>query len=247
MDCSLPGCCSPSDLGWIPGLGRSPGEGKGYPLQYTGLENSINNSPWGRKESDTTEWLSLSLWTARSNQPILKEINLEYSLEGLMLKREALILWPPAVKNQLIGKDLDAGKDWGQEDKGPTEDEMVGWHHRLNGHEFEQTLGDSEGQGGLACCDSWGRKESRLSDWTELNWMTGKHSRLGVLQSTESKCDGHDLATEQQQQSAILQYKIKNKVREWEKRQCQCSIASHQYIIVINVRHCLINWMDTGR
>ena len=65
---------------------------------------------------------------------------------------EAPKLWPPDAKSQLIGKDLDAGKDWRQEEKGTTEDEMVGCHHQLNGHEFEQTLGDSEGQGNLACC-----------------------------------------------------------------------------------------------
>ena len=75
-------------------------------------------------------------WTARrSNQLILKEINPEYSLEGLELK---LKLWPPDAKSQLIGKDSNAGKDGRQEEKGATEDEMVGWHHRLNGHEFEQ-------------------------------------------------------------------------------------------------------------
>ena len=74
-------------------------------------------------------------WTSRrSNQSILKEISLEYALEGLMLKP---ILWPPNEKNWLIWKELDAGKDWRREEKGPTEDEMVGWHHRLNGHEFE--------------------------------------------------------------------------------------------------------------
>ena len=70
---------------------------------------------------------------------------------------EALMLWPPDVKSRLIGKDLDAGKDWGQE-KGVIEDEMVGWHHQLNGHEFEQTLGESEGQGSLACRSSLGHK-----------------------------------------------------------------------------------------
>ena len=64
---------------------------------------------------------------------------------------EAPILWPPDAKSWLAGKDPDAGKDWGQEEKGVTEVEMVGWHHWLNGHEFEQTLGDSEGQGSLAC------------------------------------------------------------------------------------------------
>ena len=71
---------------------------------------------------------------------------------------EAPILWSPDAKSQLIGKDPDAGKDWGQEEKGTTEDEMVGWHHRLNGHEFEQTPGDSEGQGSLECCSPWGQK-----------------------------------------------------------------------------------------
>ena len=71
-------------------------------------------------------------------------------------KAEALALWPLDVKSQLIGKDPDAGKDWGQEEKGTTEDEMVGWHHRLNGHEPEQTPGHSEEQRSLACCSLWG-------------------------------------------------------------------------------------------
>ena len=92
-------------------------------------------------------------WTARrSNQSILKEISPEYSLEWLMLT-EAPILWPPDTKNWLIGKDPDAGKDWRQEEKGTTEDETVGWHHWLNGHEFEQALGVGDGQGCLACCN----------------------------------------------------------------------------------------------
>ena len=68
---------------------------------------------------------------------------------------EAPILWLPNVKSWLSGEDFDAGKDWGQEEKGATEDEIVGWHHQLNGHEFEQTPGDSEGQGSLVCCSSW--------------------------------------------------------------------------------------------
>ena len=76
-------------------------------------------------------------WTTRSNQSILKEINPEYSLEGLMLKLKLPILGPPDVKNWHNGKDPDAGKDWRQKEKGMTEDEMVGWHHRLNGREFE--------------------------------------------------------------------------------------------------------------
>ena len=73
---------------------------------------------------------------------------------------EAPILWPPDGKSQLVGKDSDAGKDWRQNEKEAAEDDMVGWHHRLRGHESEQTLGDSDGQGGLTCCNSWGCKES---------------------------------------------------------------------------------------
>ena len=72
----------------------------------------------------------------------------------------APILWPPDAKNQLFGKDSDARKDWGQEEDGVTEEKMIGWHHWLNGHEFEQTPGDSEGQGSLACCRLQGRQES---------------------------------------------------------------------------------------
>ena len=78
------------------------------------------------------------------------------------------ILWPPDAKNWLIWKDLDVGKDWGQEEKGTTEDEMVGWHQRLNGHGFGWTLGVGDGQGGLVCCGSWGCKESDMTEW--LNW-----------------------------------------------------------------------------
>ena len=88
-------------------------------------------------------------------------------------KAETLVLWPPHAKSWLFGKDSDAGRDLGQEEKGTTQDEMAGWHHRLDGHEFEWTLGLGDGQGGLACCNSWGHKESdttELLNWTELNW-----------------------------------------------------------------------------
>ena len=71
-------------------------------------------------------------------------------------KAETPILWSLDVKSQLIGKDPNSGKEWGQEEKGATEDEMVGWHHQLNGHAFEETPGDSEGQGSLVCCRPWG-------------------------------------------------------------------------------------------
>ena len=111
-------------------------------------------------------------WTAkRSNQSILKEISPGISLEGMVLKLKLQSLWPPHAKSWLIGKDSDAGRDWGQEEKGTTEDEMAGWHYRLDGRESEWTPGVGDGQGGLACCDSWVREESdtteRLS-WTGL-------------------------------------------------------------------------------
>ena len=80
----------------------------------------------------------------------------------------SLILWPPHVKSWLIGKDPDAGRDWGQEKKGTTEDEMAGWHHRLDAHEFGWTPGVGDGQGGLVCSDSGGRKESDMTE--RLNW-----------------------------------------------------------------------------
>jgi len=84
-------------------------------------------------------------------------------------KAETPILWPPHVKSWLIGKDPDAGKDWRREEKGTSEDEMVGWHHRLDGHEFEQTLGVGDGQESLACCSPWGHKE--LDTTEQLNWF----------------------------------------------------------------------------
>ena len=84
------------------------------------------------------------------------------------VEAEIAILWSPDVNGWLIWKDPDAGKDWGQEEKGMTEDEMIGWHHWLNGHGFGWTPGVADGQGGLECCNSWGHKES---DMTELlNW-----------------------------------------------------------------------------
>ena len=77
---------------------------------------------------------------------------------------EALMLWPPDATSWLIRKDPDAGKDWKKEEKQMTEDEMVGWHHWLNGHEFGQALGDGEGQGSLVCHNPWGRKESNTTE-----------------------------------------------------------------------------------
>ena len=135
--------------------------GYGFPVVMYGCESwTIKKAEcWRIDDFELWCWTRLLrvLWTARrSNQSILKEINPGCSLEGLNLKLS--ILWPPYAKGWLIGKDPDAGKDWGQE-KRTTEDEMVGWHPRLNGHEFEQNPEDSGGQTKLACCSPWGRKE----------------------------------------------------------------------------------------
>ena len=106
-------------------------------------------------------------------------------------KAETPILWPPHVKSWLIGKDSEAGRDWGQEEKGTTEDEMAEWHHWLDGHEFEWTSGVGDGQGGLACCDSWGRKESDMTErlngtelrGTRLSWLVWRKHGVETLRS----------------------------------------------------------------
>ena len=118
-----------------------------------------------------------------------------------------LVLWPPHAKSWLIGKDSDAGRDWGQEEKGTTEDKMAGWHHWLDGRESEWTPGVGDGQGGLACCDSWGRKESDMTErlnWTELNWwLVGRgvrcYSHFRELRpsklSKKGRTEAHTLAS----------------------------------------------------
>ena len=109
-------------------------------------------------------------WTARrSNRSILKEISPECGRTNA--EAETPIFWPPDAKNWFIGKDPDAGKDWRQEEKGTTEEEMVWWHHQLDGYEFEQALGAGDGQGSLVCCSPQGCKESDMIEglnWTEL-------------------------------------------------------------------------------
>ena len=107
---------------------------------------------------------------------------------------EMLILWPPDAKSWLIWKDPDAGRNWGQEEKGMTEDETVGWHHWLNGHGFGWTPGVGDGQGGLACCGSWGHKELDMTErlnWTELNWWY-KYSHNSWFQAAELVRETHN-------------------------------------------------------
>ena len=122
-------------------------------------------------------------WTARqSNQSILKEISPEYSFIGRTdAEAEPAILWPPDAKNWLIGKDLHAGEDWRQEEKGTTENEMVWWHHRLDGHEFKQVLGlVMDREAWHAAVHRFAKSRTRLSNWTEelLMWDWSRASGL---------------------------------------------------------------------
>ena len=130
---------------------------------------------WAIKK--TEHWVidAFDLWCwRRLESPLeskaIKPVNLKGNQPWILFGRtdaevEAPILWPPDVNSWLFGKGTDAGKDWRQEEKGMTADEMVGWHHRLNGHDFEWTPGDAEGQGSLACCSPWGQEESDTSWW----------------------------------------------------------------------------------
>ena len=147
-----------------------------FPLVMYGCES------WTIKKAERRRIDAFELWCWRRLESVLdcKEIQPVHPrgdqswvfLGRTDVEAETPILWPPDAKSWLIWKDPDAGKNWRQEEKGMTEDEMVGWHHQLNWHGFGWTLGVGDGQGGLACCGSWGRKESDMTDdWTELNWI----------------------------------------------------------------------------
>ena len=146
-----------------------------FPVVMYGYES------WAMKKAEHQTIDAFELWWwRRLESPLdykeIQPVNPKGNQTWIFIGRtdtEAAVLWPPDVKSWVIRKNPDAGKDWRQEEKGMTEDEMVGWHHRLNGHEFEQALGVGDGQGRLACYGPWGHK---VSDMTEQqNW---KHSRM---------------------------------------------------------------------
>ena len=130
---------------------------RGKHLEHTYIANNI----FLHSCKETLE----SLLDCKEIQPVHSEGNQPWDFFGRNdAKAESPVLWPPHEKSWLIGKDSDAGRDWGQEEKGMTEDEMAGWHHPLNGRECEWTPGVCDRQRGLACCDSWGRKESDTTE-----------------------------------------------------------------------------------
>ena len=133
-------------------------------------------------------WESLGL---QGIQPVHSEADQPWDFFGRNdAKAETPVLWPAHAKNWLIGKDSDAGRDWGQEEKGTTEDEMAGWHHCLDGHESEWTPGVGDGLGGLVCCNSWSCKESDTTEWlnwTELNWLALDEGHIAVYTTIFAK------------------------------------------------------------
>ena len=144
-----------------------------FPVVMYGCESWTNKESWAPK--NWCFWTVLLEKTLESRleweeiQPVHPKGDQSWVFIGRTdAEAESPILWPPDAKSWLTGKDTVTEKDWGQEEKGTTEDEMVGWHHRLNGHGFGWTPGVGDGQGGLVCCDSWGRKESDMTEW--LNW-----------------------------------------------------------------------------
>ena len=150
---------------WAPGVGDGQG----------GLACCDS---WGRKESDRTERLN---WTISLNLLYCKwfiysperwryfRLSWPVGVYLIEVDAKAPVLWPPDAKSLLIRQDPDAGKDGRREEKGMTEDGMVGWHHWLDGHEFEQALKIGDGQGGLACCSPWGHKKSDMTEWLNSN------------------------------------------------------------------------------
>ena len=134
---------------------------------------TIKNAEWWRTDAFELWWRRLLRvpWTWLGIKPINPKGNQPWILFGRTYAK-APVLWPPDVKRWLIGKEIDAGKDWGQGEKGMTEDEMFGCLHKLNGPECEQTPGDSEGHGSLVCCISLGHKEVDLTCWLNNNKLS---------------------------------------------------------------------------
>ena len=170
---------------------------KGPSSQSYGLSSS---HVWMRELDHKQRWVlkNWCFWTVVLEKILespldckeIKRLNLKGNQPWIFSGRtdaEAPILWPPDAKNWLLRKDPDAGKDWRQEEKRPTEDEMVGRHHWLNGHEFVQARGVGDGQRGLACCSPWGQKESDTTEWTELNRLSGNPvvSNFSILRTAQ--------------------------------------------------------------
>ena len=146
-----------------------------FPVIMYGCESWTVKKAECRRIDAFELWCWRRLLDCKEIQPVHSEGDQPWDFFGRNdVKAETPVLWPPHVRSWLIGKDSDVGRDLGQEEKGTTEDEVAGWHYRLDGCEFEWTPGVGDGQGGLACCYSWGREESDTTEW--LNWTELKLS-----------------------------------------------------------------------
>ena len=156
---------------------------------------------WGVGEDS---WGSLG---QQSNQSVLKEVSPEIFIGRTEAEAGVPILWPPDAKNWLIGKGPDAGKDWRQEEKGTTEDEMVGWHHWLEGHEFEQVQEVGDGQGTLTCCSPWGGKESDTTEqpkWSDLKELHTEHFQTLMKKRKTTPINGKISHAHRMEESVLL-------------------------------------------
>ena len=175
---------------------------------------------WTVKKAEHSFWTMVSEKTLESPldskeiQPVHPKRDQSWVFIGRTdVEAEAPILWPPDAKSWLIWKDPDVRRNWGQDEKGTTKDEMVRWHHQLNGHGFGWTPGVGDGQGGLAFCSSWGCKESDITErlnWTELNAMA-------IFINTWVSTQTHSLAVswEDLEAKACLEYRAQLEARSW--------------------------------
>ena len=156
-----------------------------FPVVMYGCEKLDHKESWTLKNwcfwAVVLEKILESPLNSKEIQPVHSKRNQSWLFIGRTdAEAEAPILWSPDMKSWLIWKDPDAGKDWGQEEKGATEDEMVGWHYQLNGHEFEQILQDSKGQRSLACFSSWGHRVGQNSVTEHLIQMPNNHRMFDI-------------------------------------------------------------------
>ena len=168
----------------------------------------------------------------------IKPVNPKWNQSWIFIGRadteaEAPILWPPDAKNWLIGKDPDAGKEWRWEEKGTTDDEMVGWHHWLDGHEFEQALGVGDGQGCLAFCSPWGHKELNMTEW--LKWTDYQEYEISIFflkmwrkKKRTLRTLGTQIRTATMENNLVGPQKIKNRTTIWS------SNSTSRYISNVN-------------
>ena len=163
-----------------------------FPVVMYGYKSwAIKKAEWQRIDAFEL-WSCKGLlrvpWDCKEIQPVHPKGDQSWMFIGRTdVEAEAPILWPPDVKSWLTWKDPDTGKDSGQEEKGMTEDEMAGWHDWLDGHEFEWTPGVGDRQGGLACCNSWGHKESDMTE--RLNWRKYLPCFYHVKETVENWCN----------------------------------------------------------